>query len=132
MRSFLEPGRRRRRSDRFQGKFSRQRTGWGGKKLIRFRRNRALLAKEFTSAILWVAIAVSLVSLGRAFWRVGAVHFAEGHTLIRWALPGLAAVACLGSLYRARKSLLEFLDIRREQAALAAELRDQGEDPSES
>jgi hypothetical protein len=131
MRSFLEPGRRRRRSDRFQAKLSRNRTGWGGKKLIRFRRNRALLAKELTSAVLWLAIAISLVSLGRTLWRVGSVHFAEGHSIIRWSLPGLAAVACVASIVRARKSLLEFLDIRREQSALAAELREQPpEDPA--
>jgi type VI protein secretion system component VasK len=132
MKSFLDGGRRQRGRERFRSKFAGSRTGWGGRKLIRYRRNRALMAREFTSFALWCAIAVSLVLLARTMWRVGTVHFTDQQTSLRLGLPAIAIVACLGSLWRARRALREFLDIRREQAQLTAELKaavDESESP---
>lgn len=131
MRSFLDPGRRRRRGDRFQSKFGRARTGWGGPKLIRYRRNRALMAKEITSFGLWCAIAVALLMLTRTLWRVGDVHFTSEQLAARLGLPAAALLACVGSLWRARRALREFLDIRQEQSQLTEDLRAAAEDAGE-
>jgi hypothetical protein len=81
------------------------------------------MARELTSAGLWVAIAISLVLLAQTLWRVGHAHFGPEQVLGRYGLPGAAVVACLGAVWRARRSVREFFDIRQEQARLTEELK---------
>ncbi len=122
MRSFLSPGRRTRHRERFESKFQR-RTGRGGRNAIRFRRNRELLAREITTLLLWSAIAVMLAILGKTLAEVARVHLADRAFAVRASLPGAAVIACAACTWRARRSLLEFLDIRREQTELVARLK---------
>lgn len=123
MRGLLGGAPRRRRTSRFQARFGRDRTGHGGKRLIRFRRNRELIAREITTLILWTVIAVMLAMLGRTLWKVSQQHLADRETLVQLSLPGIALLAAVGSLLRARSSLRELQDIRSEQARLLADLQ---------
>ena len=123
MRNFLDGGRKKRRSTRFRTKFARDRAGTGGKRLVRFRRNRELIAREITNIVLWASIAVMLMLLGRTLWKVSQQHLSERETLIQVALPGIALLAAVGAAWRARSSLRELQDIRSEQAQLMADLQ---------
>ena len=129
MRSFLDPraGRRRtQRSEKFRGRYGRgQSSGHGGKKLIRFRRNRELMAREIVVTLLWLAIAGMLFVLTRSLWHVAQAHLSEHGPLAYYGLPALALIAALGCLWRARASWREFVDIRREQRELVEGLRNE-------
>jgi len=130
MRNFLDGGRnqRRQRESRFRSRYARGRiSGKGGQKLIRYRRNRELMASELVRVGLWTAIAIMLVSLTRVLWRVVQVHLAESGPLVQLGLPAISLLAFVGCVWRGRKSLREFLDIRREQQQLEHELRDDPE-----
>jgi hypothetical protein len=128
MRSFLEPRPKRRPKlgERFRGRYQRgQVSGQGGKKLIRFRRNRELMAREIVVTALWFTIAAMLLSLSRTLWHVAQVHLSEHGPLAYYGLPGLALAAAAGCLWRARMSLHEFLDIRREQRRLVESIHEE-------
>ncbi|NNM33437.1 MAG: hypothetical protein HKO53_10245 [Gemmatimonadetes bacterium] len=115
------PDRRRRRRG---GRFARERTGWGGPKLIRFRRNRELMAREITTLVLWLTLSGMLLVLARRLWDVSRKHLADSEPLVQFALPALAILASIGSFWRARRNWAELQDIRREQAELVARLQD--------
>lgn len=117
----------RRRNSRFAARRQRP-TGSGGASLIRFRRNRELMARELIVLVLWGGLALLLGSLAGTLWRVAEVHLADRGRATQIALPLLAILAGIGCLWRARRALQEFLDIRREQAALTEKLRDPGQD----
>jgi hypothetical protein len=128
MRSFLDPRpvRRPKRGERFRGRYGRgQSSGHGGKKLIRYRRNRELMAREFVTTLLWLAIAAMLFSLTRTLWHVAQAHLAQHGPLAYYGLPGLALCAAAGCLWRARRALHEFLDIRREQRQLVEAIQEE-------
>lgn len=117
----------RRRNSRFAARRQRP-TGTGGSALIRFRRNRELMARELVVLALWGGLALLLGSLAGTLWRVAEVHLVDRGRATQLALPTLAILAGLGCLWRARRALREFLDIRREQAGLTERLRDPGQD----
>lgn len=124
MRSFLEGPRRRRRSERFRSRFQRgAATQSKNRSLIRFRRNRELMAREMVTLALWIVIAGMLALLARALGRVVDQHLAERELIVRVGLPALPLIAALGCLWRARAALREYADIRREQRQLLDDLR---------
>ena len=135
MRIFLKTPRRGGRSERLREKYrSRFKDGGsrsGNRDLIRFRRNRQILVRDFTSFSLWLAIAFMMVPLGRSLWRLSAAHFHDPSSVWHFVLPGFAALAMIVCLWRARSGWREIQEVRREQAKLLRALRQEGEDETE-
>jgi hypothetical protein len=127
MRSFLKTGRSGARSERLREKYRSQfRDGGkssGNRLLQKFRRNRQILAREFTSFVLWLALTFMMVPLGRALWRVSVAHLSDRTVLWRYGLPGLSVFALVFCLLRARAGWREIREIRAEQAEILAKLR---------
>lgn len=125
MRSFLS-GRRssRRRESRFGGLVQRAREAPGNRDLIRFRRNRELLAREFLGIVLWVALCAMLLYLAQSMQRVAAAHLAQRDLYLRLSLPLLPLLGAAGALWRAGLAFREWRDIRREQKELVQRLRE--------
>ena len=129
MRSFLKTGHRGTRSERLREKY-RSHFRDGGKPtsnrlLQKFRRNRQILAREFTSFLLWLALAFMMVPLGRSLWRVSVAHLSDRSIFWRYGLPGLAVLALVFCLSRARNGWREIQEIRAEQARILAKLREE-------
>jgi hypothetical protein len=127
LRSFLKTGRSGERSERLRAKYrSRFHDGGaasGNRLLQKYRRNRQILAREFTSLILWLALAFMMIPLGRSLWRVAAAHLADRSVFWRYGLPGLAALALIFCLLRARSGWREIREIRAEQREVLAKLQ---------
>jgi hypothetical protein len=100
----------------------------GNRDLIRFHRNRELLAREVTVLVLWIAVAVMLVNLAQTLWAVSQTHLAERSAFLRNLLPALPAVAVLFCGWRARLNVVEIREIRVEQAEVRARLSTPPED----
>jgi hypothetical protein len=132
MRSFLQTGHNRPRSERLREKYrSRFKDGGsrsGNRALRKFRRNRQLIAKELTSTILWLALAFMMVPLGRSLWRVSVSHLAGSSALWRFGLPAVAALGLIFCLWRARIGWREFKELRQEQRQLLEVLRREDDD----
>lgn len=86
--------------------------------MMRFRRNREILAREWATLLLWGAVLAMLVNFTRVLWLVAAKHLAEYPQLIRLSLPGLAVAAGVFCLFRARGNWREIREVRDEQAAI--------------
>jgi hypothetical protein len=127
MRSFLDGNRSRRRESRFRPQANRE-SSPGNRDLIRFRRNRELMAREFLGMILWVALSVMMVMLARSIHRVAQAQLAEQEAWVRLVLPALPLIAALVTLWRGFAALREWLDIRREQRELLDRLRSADQD----
>jgi len=127
LRSFLKTGRSGARSERLREKYrSRFRDGRaasGNRLLQKYRRNRQILAREFTSLILWLALAFMMIPLGRSLWRVAAAHLSDRSIFWRYGLPGLAALALIFCLLRARSGWREIRELRTEQSEILSKLR---------
>jgi hypothetical protein len=139
MRSFLDSGRKRKRrhGERFRGRFARgEEAGRGGRQLIRFRRNREILAREFVALLLWTGIAVMLMILARTFVRVADAHLSDAGIAAKLGLPMLPFAASIGSLWRARNAGIEWNEVRLEQKEIVASLKerdlDAGDDAQDS
>ena len=94
----------------------------GNRDLVRFRRNRELLAREVTVFVLWIAVAVMLVHLAQTLWQVSQTHLAERSAVLRNLLPALPALAILFCGWRARQNLREIREIRSEQVGVRTRL----------
>lgn len=127
MRISPEP-RRRRPSARERSRFGRGGSA-GGRNLIRFRRNQEAFWREIASAVLWTAIALMLLNLAETLHRFAVRHLADRPEVLQWAFPAVAVAAAVFCAVRVRRGIAEILDIRREQKALAIQLR--SEDPDE-
>ena len=127
MRSFLDGNRSRRRESRFRPQANRE-SSPGNRDLIRFRRNRELMAREFLGMVLWVALSVMMVMLARSIHRVAQAQLAEQEAWVRLVLPALPLIGALVTLWRGFVSLREWLDIRREQRELLDRLRSPDQD----
>lgn len=125
MRSWTDSRRRRRPDIRERSRFGRG--GKGNRDLIRFRRNRELLAREVTVLILWVAVAVMLLNLAGTLRNVSQTHLAERNALLRNSLPLLAILAAVGCAWRARLNWREVREIRAEQAEVKSRLVDRAD-----
>lgn len=101
----------------------------GGRNLIRYRRNQEAFWREVATVVLWGAIALMLFDLAGTLHRFAGKHLAERAVPLRMAFPALAVGAAGFCVWRARHGLIEVLDIRREQKALADRLT--SEDPDE-
>lgn len=127
MKSFLKTGRSGERSERLRAKYRSRfrdgRAGSGNRLLQKYRRNRQILAREFTSLILWLALAFMMIPLGRSLWRVAAAHLSDRSIFWRYGLPGLAALALIFCLLRARSGWREIREIRAEQKDVLAKLQ---------
>jgi len=127
LKSFLRTGRSGRRTEKLKQKYrSRFKEGGlrqGNRQAARYRRNRQLLAQQITSTLLWVAIAVMLMPLGRSLWHVSRAHLSDRPLLWQAALPATAAGALVFCLLRARAGWRELRELRREQAELLRKLR---------
>jgi hypothetical protein len=95
----------------------------GNRDLIRFRRNRELMARESVGVALWIGLSAMMILLTRTMHRVAQTHLADQESWIRLGLPALPILGALGTLWRASASLREWLDIRREQREVLARLR---------
>jgi hypothetical protein len=121
LRSLTDSRRRRRPSTRERSRFGRG-ASRGNRDLIRFHRNRELLAREVTVLVLWIAVAVMLVNLAQTLRAVSQIHLAERSAFLRNLLPALPAVAVLFCGWRARLNVVEIREIRVEQAEVRARL----------
>jgi hypothetical protein len=139
MRNFIESGRSGRRTqklrEKYRSRFKDGPTRSGSRSIQRFRRNRQFQAKEFTTFVLWLAIAVMLVPMGRSLWRVAQAHLSERPLAVQLALPAIAGVALVFCVLRARSSWRELRELRQEQRELIRRMRedlqgDEGVDPS--
>jgi hypothetical protein len=74
---------------------------YGNRDLVRFRRNRELLAREITVLVLWIAVAVMLLNLAQTLREVSQTHLAERSALLRNLLPAVPALAVLFCGWRA-------------------------------
>lgn len=133
MRNFVDSGRSGRRTEKLRKKYrSRFKDGTtrsGSRQIQRYRRNRQFLAKEFTTFLLWLAIAAMLVPMGRSLWRVAQAHLSERPLAVQLSLPAIAALAMVFCVLRARSSWRELRELRREQAVLLREMREEIEAP---
>jgi len=127
LRSFLKTGRSGARSERlrekYRSRFHDGRAASGNRLLQKYSRNRQMLAREFTSLILWLALAFMMIPLGRSLWRVAAAHLADRSIFWRYGLPGLAALALIFCLLRARSGWREISELRAEQREILSKLR---------
>lgn len=120
LRSWTDSRRRRRPPLRERSRFGRGNRG--NRDVVRFRRNRELLAREITVLILWFAVAVMLLNLSRTLWVFSENQLAERSALLRNSLPLLPIVAAVFCVWRARTNLREIREIRAEQAEVKARL----------
>ncbi len=97
---------------------------------MRFRRNRELLAREVTTLILWIAVAVMLLNLAGTLRDVAGTHLAQRSALLRNSLPLLPLLAAVLCVWRARLNFTEIREIRAEQAEVKRRLA-QVDDPDE-
>jgi hypothetical protein len=95
----------------------------GNRDLIRFRRNRELMARESVGIVLWLALTGMMLALARTLHRVAQAHLADQESWIQLGLPALPILGAAGTLWRAVASLREWQDIRREQREVLARLR---------
>ena|GEM_PF-3180160 len=128
MRSLTDSRRRRRPDIRERSRFGRG--GKGNRDLMRFRRNRELLAREVTTLILWIAVAVMLLNLASTLRDVAGTHLAQRSALLRNSLPLLPLLAAVLCVWRARLNFTEIREIRAEQAEVKRRLA-QADDPDE-
>lgn len=124
----ISPDRRRRRpAARERSRFGRGSSA-GGRNLIRYRRNREAFWREVTTVVLWVVITIMLLNLAGTLRRVAGTHLADRSVPVRLAFPVLAIGAAVFCGIRARRGVVELLDIRREQKLLEAQLRSESPD----
>lgn len=124
MRSSIDGGYRRRRpAARDRSRF-RKSGGEGGRELIRFRRNREALWREISTLVLWIGLTLMLLNLAGTLHRVSQAHLADRNLLIQALLPAFAVGAAVFCVVRARRNVIEILDIRREQSEVTARLRE--------
>jgi hypothetical protein len=90
----------------------------GNRDLIRFRRNRELMAQEVTVLILWIAVGAMLLNLARTLHAVSQIHLAEHSAILRYVLPALPLLAMLGCAWRARQNIREITEIRADQTSV--------------
>lgn len=117
MRSLTDSRRGRRPSTRERSRFGRG-ARQGNRDLIRFRRNRELLAREVTVFVLWIAVGAMLLNLADTLLAVSRTHLAERSAILRYILPALPLLATLGCVWRARLNFREIREIRAEQAGV--------------
>lgn len=130
MRSWTESRRKRRPSLRERSRFGR--AGRGNRDVIRFRRNRELLAREITVLVLWVAVAVMLLNLAATIRVFSENQLGERSAFLRYGLPLVPVLATVFCGWRARLNVREIRELRAEQAAVKARLaalQDEEEDP---
>lgn len=134
MKSFLKTGRSGRRTDKlkqkYRSRFADGGASTGNRDLARFRRNRQLLARESTSTLLWLAITVMLIPLGRSLWHVARAHLHDRPLVWQVAFPATAALAMMFCLLRARSGWREIIELRRDRVQLLHRLRSQIRDES--
>jgi len=110
-----DPRRGRRPSTRERSRFGRG-ARHGNRDLIRFHRNRELLAREVTVLILWIAVGAMLLNLAQTLRAVSQTHLAERSVILRYLLPALPLLATMGCAWRARLNFREIREIRAEQS----------------
>ena len=120
MRSWTERGRRRRPSLRDRSRFGRGNKG--NRDVVRFRRNRELLAREITVLILWIAVGVMLLNLAQTMRVFSANQLGERSAILRNGLPLIPVLATLFCGWRARLNVREIRELRAEQAEVKARL----------
>jgi len=136
MRNFLDSGRSGRRTEKLKQKYrSRFKDGpprSGSRSIQRFRRNRQFPAKEFTTFVLWLAIALMLVPMGRSLWHVAQVHLSYLPWPMQLRLPGIAGAGLVFCVLRARSSWSELRELREEQRELLRTMRQELDDEDQA
>ena len=124
MRSFLSPPNRRTKArEKYQSRFKKGVSNKGNRDLSRFRRNREIMAREITTTVIWIAIGLMMIPLGRTLWRVAASHMSDRALALQLALPAIALIAGVLCLLRARANLREFREVRLEQREILERLQ---------
>jgi hypothetical protein len=132
LRSWTDSRRRRRPSLLERSRFGRG--AHVNRDLIRFRRNRELLAREVTVLILWIAVAVMLLNLAQTMRVFSANQLGERSAILRYLLPSIPVLATVFCAWRARLNFREIREIRAEQTEVKARLAalEDEDDPSRS
>lgn len=131
MRSWTDSRRRRRPPLRERSRFGR--ANRGNRDVVRFRRNRELLAREVTVLVLWIAVGVMLLNLAQTMRVFSQNQLAERSAILRHGLPLIPVLATVFCGWRARLNVREIRELRAEQAAVKSRLAkvDDEEDPAE-